>query len=372
MSIREPLMLCTAALLYYSGLMQVINWLHRSSRPRLLILNYHQASGGNLRRHLLYLQKYFHLQSLEQAAEELYNAQVTPASKRKRLAVAVTFDDGYLDNYTEAFELADKLHIPLTFFLVTDYVGKDTAFWWFDHLVEKSRKPQVTLDERVFDLSQPHDQLALACLIATQIKRLTTKEEQLAYLKKIGALLSLPEAELADLDGTSVALFNWEQARQMQASGYITFGGHTAHHLTLSHLDSVDKAYQEVAQGQADLREHLNTSACIFAYPHGRLNHIGLNGILAVQQAGYRWAVTTHHGSNTPTTHPYLLKRIPVNSQFHWLKIALMTSGAWDLLAFLRWHLITAREYRDILPKMLAAVSYRSSQPAESLSSSRK
>jgi hypothetical protein len=168
----------------------------------------------------------------------------------------------------------------------------------------------------------------------------------------------VPEAELEKLDLASAPLFTWEQARQMQASGYIAFGGHTAHHLTLSHLASVDEAYQEIAQCQAHLRENLDAPVCIFAYPHGRINHIGLNGILAVQRAGYRWAVTTHHGSNTPATHPYLLKRIPVNSQFHWLKIALMTSGVWDLLAFLRWHLVTFKKYRAILPKMLAAVSY--------------
>jgi len=39
-------------------------------------------------------------------------------------AALISFDDGYLDNYTNAYPLLDKHQIPFSIFLVADYIGK--------------------------------------------------------------------------------------------------------------------------------------------------------------------------------------------------------------------------------------------------------
>src|SRR5260370_22286363 len=101
---RNRMLFFMSACLYYSGSMRVIQWLHRHSGQRLLILNYHQASGEELRNHLLYLRKHFRLQFLEPALETLYTTggDMAPGGDRG-VPLSITFGYGYLDYYTSRF-----------------------------------------------------------------------------------------------------------------------------------------------------------------------------------------------------------------------------------------------------------------------------
>jgi len=48
--------------------------------------------------------------------------------------VVITFDDGYLDNYQNAFPIMKKYEFPSTMFLTTGLIGTDKKFKRYDHL----------------------------------------------------------------------------------------------------------------------------------------------------------------------------------------------------------------------------------------------
>jgi len=70
--------------------------------------------------------------------------------------LAITFDDGYRDNFENAAPVLEKYSLPATFFVVTQWMGTDVVPWW-DR--EKGvRHPWMTWDhvrslhQRGFDL----------------------------------------------------------------------------------------------------------------------------------------------------------------------------------------------------------------------------
>jgi peptidoglycan/xylan/chitin deacetylase (PgdA/CDA1 family) len=44
--------------------------------------------------------------------------------------LAITFDDGYLDNYENARPVLERLSLPATFFVVSQWIGTSVVPWW--------------------------------------------------------------------------------------------------------------------------------------------------------------------------------------------------------------------------------------------------
>src|SRR5947209_5858852 len=76
-SMRSRLRVFITACFYYGGLVKLAHWYIRRSGLHLIILNYHRATGDNLRRQLLYLRRHYRILHLETALEELYTLRNT-------------------------------------------------------------------------------------------------------------------------------------------------------------------------------------------------------------------------------------------------------------------------------------------------------
>ncbi len=321
-----------SACFYYSGLVNLCRWWTQGSRHRLIILYYHQATGGDLRSHVLYLRRYYRILHLETALEELYMLHKKGVQRKdRRTLLALTFDDGYYDNYTHVFPLACELKIPITIFLIPEHMESGNSFWWTSRLIRLAQVDKVTLEGCTYHLDQQEERKALAQVIDARFSNDTSSTEREEFLASLYKLLAVPSSVV--LKGEPAPLLTWTQVREMQESGWVSFGAHTMYHPDLGNLVDPAEVQREVGECRTVLEHQLGRPVRIFAYPFG---HIGDHGLRAVKQAGYDWAVTTMPGVNTCQSDPHLLRRRSMDVNKHWLVVAAETAGVWSFFTRLK------------------------------------
>jgi peptidoglycan/xylan/chitin deacetylase (PgdA/CDA1 family) len=90
-------------------------------------------------RYCRYFSRHFRVLPLREIVSGLERGTVPPR------ALAITFDDGYLDNYENAAPVLDRLSLPATFFVVTQWIGTDVVPWW--DAARGARYPWMTWDD---------------------------------------------------------------------------------------------------------------------------------------------------------------------------------------------------------------------------------
>ena len=331
---HKQLSIFVAACFYYSGLIKLARWWTRHAGQRLIILNYHRASGGDLRSHLLYLRRHYRMLHLEEALEELCRSKEIKQVRDQRTRLVLTFDDGYRDNYTHAYALARELQVPITIFLVPGYVESGDHFWWLEaeRLTHHTQVDKVTVEGRTYHLKHIEDRKLLARAIDVHLRRATSVAEREAFLAAVREALAVHSSHPTDVDVAALPL-TWTQVREMEESGWVSFGAHTMHHHILASLTDPIEIRREVGECRDALEQRLGHPVRSFAYPFGRPGEVGDEGPRAAQEAGYDWILTTVHGINTPQSHPYQLRRIFSDVSRHWLVMAAEACGVWKLFS---------------------------------------
>ena len=191
------------------------------------------------------------------------------------------------------------------------------------------------MKEHVYNLKKPDERASLATAIDIHTRYAQSVAEREAFLSSARAMLSVSATPLQE-DILSLPL-TWEQVKEMDASGLVSFGAHTMHHPILAYLTDYAEMEREIVECRSLLEQQLGHSVYSFAYPVGQMQHIGRDVRNTVCKAGYKWAVTTNYGYTTPESDPYMLHRIEVDVDQHWLVVAAETAGPWGVFSRLRW-----------------------------------
>jgi glycosyltransferase involved in cell wall biosynthesis/peptidoglycan/xylan/chitin deacetylase (PgdA/CDA1 family) len=226
----------------------------------------------------------------------------------KKPSCAITFDDGWVDNFAHAFPALRSRNLPATIFLPVRFIGSQRRFWqermWLGLKQMQQGPPRQSLIKEVARRF-PWCPLGPEVLASEgRLKRfLMTRpsEEAEEFVQHLiaSAGLSLP---------TDRAFMNWDEVAEMQNSG-ISFGSHTLQHVLLTQIEPA-RAVAEIRESRRELQDRLGSEVSAFSYPEGAQNHINR---WAVTEAGYRCAVGTHPGAIKDDVDPWVIPRMAIS-----------------------------------------------------------
>lgn len=205
-------------------------------------------------------------------------------------AAAITFDDGYEDNYSNALPLLQKHGLAATFFIATGFL--DGGRMWNDTVIEAIRANE----QAEVNLSS----IGLGCYPTDTILNKRHSIEQILgrikYFPHSERLtISIQIAELLAVQLANDLMMTSESVRKLREAG-MQIGGHTVSHPILA-ATSASIARDEISNGKRHLEEILGEHISLFAYPNGKPGTDYLPEHTAmVDEAGFEAAVSTAWG----------------------------------------------------------------------------
>jgi peptidoglycan/xylan/chitin deacetylase (PgdA/CDA1 family) len=260
-----------------------------------------------------YVRQHFRVLSVRQMAEEL--AAPEPPGQ----AVVVTFDDGYLGTFTEAFPVLQAYNIPATVYLTAGAVESGEISWYdriflgfFKHA---GSSLQVMLDKpRTFILHGSACRIDAATEVVMYLRSIPDNERR-NWCSRFEQIVPLLGDELRG------SMMSWDQIRLMQRAGF-SFGAHTMTHPVASRL-APEALRNEVAESKWLIEQRLSSPIDEFAFPFGKPRDCGAIGSAELKELGFRTALTTIIGVNKPGTDMFRLRRLVIGNDTSIARFAL-------------------------------------------------
>ncbi len=230
-------------------------------------------------------------------------------------AVAISFDDGYADNRTQAQPILARHGLPASFFIATDFL--DGGRMWNDTVIESvrgCRAPQLDLRSiarpdgsgadgsgnlGLHSIASPADKRSAIGDLIGQIKYLPVAQRH---------ALTLQIADCAEVAPPTDLMMTSQQVRELRQAG-MQIGAHTRTHPILATL-SADAARAEIAESRWCLEQLLGERVGLFAYPNGKPGtDYSPETVHIVRDLGFDAAVSTTWGASRSGTDVFQIPR---------------------------------------------------------------
>ncbi|HKX84351.1 MAG TPA: polysaccharide deacetylase family protein [Pyrinomonadaceae bacterium] len=221
--------------------------------------------------------------------------------------VAITFDDGYRDNYLYAHPVLRKYGLPASLFVATGYTDTSRVMW--NDRIAGAIKHTT---RRFMNLELPDESLFVS--LASDRSKLEALSSTLEKLKSLAeSQKTIITEEIVQQLGNGGAccdrlMLGWAELREMRNSGW-EVGSHTVEHRILTKI-SHSEMESEVTDSKKILEQELQTPITVLAYPNGKEQDFAAAIKESAQSAGYRAALTTMNGLNHEAFERFAIHRI--------------------------------------------------------------
>jgi peptidoglycan/xylan/chitin deacetylase (PgdA/CDA1 family) len=256
-------------------------------------------------RQVAWIKRHFEVVNLERLALQLRRG--LPASRPQAL---ITFDDGYIDNYADAFAVLRRENVSGVFFLPTAFIETGRVPWWDEiaWLLRHSRVRRIRLGgaDAEFTLTGPDlDRVIRQVLRLVKNRKDMPMADQVDEIRRACGVTEAPGGEGQPL------FLSWDQVREMARAG-MDIGSHTHTHSILSHLGPAEQR-RELADSRDILEARLGQRIIAVSYPVGGKSAYTAETVRLAQQMGYQFGFTFLCRVNPlPLTTPMEIDRLAV------------------------------------------------------------
>ncbi len=254
----------------------------RFSNNQNLILNYHgvvknfdlELSKNHLpisqfEEQMVYFKKNFEILSLE----EIFRHKGKRDNPTKIKNLSVTFDDGYLNNFENAYPILKSLNIPATIFVTGQSITNPTLPLWYDLLDilnsqikwQDLRSELQPLFLQIQDLSLFNDYSSFKNFIKTTNP--STKNKLLTILETSPIIKNT----FQNCNKEYWQLMNTDHLKSITECKLIEIGSHGVTHSNLDNLNEPD-LINEVKESEIMLKKAIGKEINSIAFPDGAYN----------------------------------------------------------------------------------------------------
>ena len=249
--------------------------------PRAMVLVYHRVAETREDPYGQAVRPETFARHLEALSREHPVVPLSELVERRRFedgTVAVTFDDGYEDNLSQALPIAGK--VPLTVFVTVEPVLDDGRFWW-DEIA--GMEP------------------GLRAKLHAWLKGLPSRERW----RRISSMTSTWGSEFG-------RPMTPDELRDLASRPGVEIGAHTLSHPSLALLPAVEQE-RELREARTRLEEAIGRPVTLLAYPFGKPGDVTDETAHLARRAGFRAAFTTVPARLVPSSPVFALPRLTVH-----------------------------------------------------------
>ena len=191
--------------------------------------------------------------------------QINNLKPDKKIKIIISFDDGYKDNYNNAYPILKQFNNNAIFFVLANYINKKKLIW----------DRELCL---IYNYALKNDKLIK---FKNSIKVPNFSEEKIKniwqyinYLKKLkfekieNIILDLKkEINYEDNYQEEDCPMSWKELSILN-NNKMTIGSHGLNHLSLTNL-SYEDSFLEITESKKMIEENLNINCKYFSFPFG-------------------------------------------------------------------------------------------------------
>lgn len=221
---------------------------------------------------------------------------------------SITFDDGWIDNFTIAEPILQRLDVPFTIFLTTSVMEKGHLIWPEDVTLKTRQALSSTSDAEIRRCIQPlfsrppgtRENLPIRIMLQEAIEelKLITETERTERIGHFFESLRLSEEPLRG------HMMTWADAEEMRRRG-VYFGSHSHTHRICSEA-SQEELCCELETSMDQFQRNLAVKIDAFAYPNARYKGSEAS---ALRETGYLYAFRLHNLPVESDQNPYFIPR---------------------------------------------------------------